>query len=58
MNTLLHAAALLASLWLAVFCFQTLGNTFLGTAFIIVFFFVMVSMFDAIDADSERFRHR
>ncbi len=32
MNTLAHASAIIASLALAVYCYQTLGNAFLGFA--------------------------
>lgn len=58
MNTLAHVGALLSSLWLSVFSFDTLGNTYLGTAFVVVFFFVVVSTLRAVEADWREFQDR
>tara|TARA_Y100000310_G_scaffold340407_2_gene436090 strand:+ start:1535 stop:1717 length:183 start_codon:yes stop_codon:yes gene_type:complete len=55
MNTLPHIAALVASLWLAVFCFDTLSNVYLGTGMIVVFFYVIVSAVFAVAADLAEF---
>ena len=56
MNVLASIAALIATLWLSVFCFDTLGNAYLGTAFIVVFFFMIVSTLFAVQDDLEDFR--
>ena len=37
MNTLAHISALPAILWLSVYCFDTLSNTALGAACLIIF---------------------
>ena len=42
MNTLAHLAGLLASLWLSLFCFGTLGEPALGVAMIGVFLLLLV----------------
>lgn len=37
MNTLIHIACMPAILWLSVYCFDTLSNSALGTASLIIF---------------------
>lgn len=58
MNVLANISALIATLWLSVFCFDTLGNAYLGTAFVVLFFFVIVSTVFAVQYDLEDFRER
>lgn len=58
MNTLAHISALGATLWLSVFCFATLSNQVMGTAFIVMFFFMMVATVRAVADDIEGFKDR
>lgn len=58
MNTLAHLAATLAILWLAIYAFDTLGETALGVALILMFLLLLVGTFLAAHDDWEILRGR
>ena len=51
MNTLVHLAAVLTTLWASVFAFQTLEETALGGGLLALFFFFVALTINAIDDD-------
>ena len=51
MNTLLHLAAVLSSLWASIFAFQTLNESALGGALLILFFGFIAMTIAALDDD-------
>tara|TARA_Y100000310_G_scaffold333048_1_gene409809 strand:- start:152 stop:334 length:183 start_codon:yes stop_codon:yes gene_type:complete len=58
MNTMAHVAGLLAALWLSVFAFETLSNSYLGVALLVVFMMLIPMAINAVSDDVRAYKGR